>query len=423
MSDTPKPARIKRLDSVPVEKVEYTPEGFLIDTPIVTSVGIFEYEEDGSIRRELRLPEHVFAADSLATYEGKPVIITHGAGRVSKDNAAAEIVGTVLSKGYRDGEDVRAKIIIHDTDAVKRSGMRELSLGYDLTLEETPGEWNGQPYDAVQTGIAINHLAVVREARAGGQARLNIDSRINNLKGANIMPKQKAMDNEKDALEEKRKRSPYEAGEPEKPADTGNGAAEDNAQYENPIYKRVEVIKAGYNQDGCPEDLDAAKSMVAEQCESIKRLLEIIEELQAENDCNRTGGDKREGGPNAAVDADGVNTYSIDKINQIVSERLNLGRLGDRLNLKGLETLRPFEAKKRLILALKPGLRLDGKGAAYINTAFDIAVQELSRRKDTGYQRGQIFSYDGISAADTGKSKAQAARENMLAIMKNGGKK
>lgn len=67
--------------------------------------------------------------------------------------------------------------------------MRELSLGYDLVLDETPGEWNGQPYDAIQTEIVINHLAIVREARAGEQARLNIDSTTkNNLqKGAKAM--------------------------------------------------------------------------------------------------------------------------------------------------------------------------------------------------------------------------------------------
>jgi hypothetical protein len=48
----------------------------LIDHPILTRVGIFEYRRpDGSIRRELRLPEEVFAQESLASYKGKPVIL------------------------------------------------------------------------------------------------------------------------------------------------------------------------------------------------------------------------------------------------------------------------------------------------------------------------------------------------------------
>ena len=45
-----------------------------------------------------------------------------------------EIVGTILSKGEPDGDNVRAKIVIHDIDAVKQSGLRELSHGYDLVI-------------------------------------------------------------------------------------------------------------------------------------------------------------------------------------------------------------------------------------------------------------------------------------------------
>lgn len=43
-----------------------------------------------------------------------------------------------------------------------------------------PGEWNGEPYDAIQTNIRVNHLALVAVARAGDDARLNMDSQDNN---------------------------------------------------------------------------------------------------------------------------------------------------------------------------------------------------------------------------------------------------
>lgn len=184
--------RVIRLDSIPLPEAYFTSEGYLIDRPILTSTGIFEYiKPDGSVRYELRLPEEVFAEESLASYQGKPVIITHEAEYVTKDNVQSEAIGTILSKGYQDGSDVRAQIIIHDTDAMKECGLRELSLGYDLDLEETPGEWNGQHYDAIQRNIRINHLALVRDARAGDQARLHIDSRDNKsiLKGGKAMKK------------------------------------------------------------------------------------------------------------------------------------------------------------------------------------------------------------------------------------------
>lgn len=176
----------------------FTEEGYFRDKPILTSTGIFEYHNpDGTLRRELRIPEEVFSDESLASYEGKPIIITHDAGLVDKSNVSRFQIGTILSKGYRDGDDVRADIVINDTDSMKQCGLKELSLGYSLDLDETPGVYNGEPYDAIQRNIRINHLALVREARAGEQARLNIDSRDTTksvLKGEKVMKKKTRKD-------------------------------------------------------------------------------------------------------------------------------------------------------------------------------------------------------------------------------------
>ena len=70
--------KVQRFDSLPLDATYFTDEGYLVDHPIVTSVGIFVYHNpDGSERRELRLPEEVFAEKSLASYKGKPIIVTH----------------------------------------------------------------------------------------------------------------------------------------------------------------------------------------------------------------------------------------------------------------------------------------------------------------------------------------------------------
>ena len=168
-----------RADSVPVDE-HYSTEGYFYDNPILTRTGIFKYKlEDGSERRELRRPEDVFDPASLASYEGKPIIITHDAQVIDKDNARRERVGTILTPGQQDGETVRAKIVIDDPDAVKASGLRELSVGYYQDLIMEPGEWEGEPYDAIQTHIRVNHLALVAVARAGDDARLNMDGQDN----------------------------------------------------------------------------------------------------------------------------------------------------------------------------------------------------------------------------------------------------
>lgn len=153
-------------------------DGYLEDTPVVGRVGILTYRNpDGSVRREFRSPEEVFNADSLASFKGKPITLGHP-GLVSAKNAKKHQIGTMMDAARQDGDNVKVPIIVHADEAINRatSGKtRQLSLGYRLDLDETPGEWNGQPYDAVQRNIRINHLALVSKARAGDVATLNLD--------------------------------------------------------------------------------------------------------------------------------------------------------------------------------------------------------------------------------------------------------
>ncbi|MES2180711.1 MAG: DUF2213 domain-containing protein [Pseudomonadota bacterium] len=150
-------------------KARRTDEGYLIDTPSVARTGILVYRnDDGSIRRELRLPEDVFHADSLNSFIGKPITVDHPKGLISHSDIDKYQVGTMLGAGRKDGENVVTDIVIHQP--AKIGERRQLSLGYNVDLEETPGEWNGQRYDAIQRNIRVNHLSIVKSARAGAQA-------------------------------------------------------------------------------------------------------------------------------------------------------------------------------------------------------------------------------------------------------------
>lgn len=163
-----------RFDYVEI-KATRTDEGYLIDSPIVARTGILIYRnDDGSIRKELRRPEEVFSEDSLNSYYAKPITVDHPKSKVNSKNVSSLKVGTMLSKGRKDGENVRTDIVIHNPDNI--GDKRELSVGYDIDLDETPGVYNGERYDAEQKNIRVNHLSVVKKARAGEQARLNMDS-------------------------------------------------------------------------------------------------------------------------------------------------------------------------------------------------------------------------------------------------------
>ncbi|MBO6267726.1 MAG: DUF2213 domain-containing protein [Clostridium sp.] len=305
---------VVRYDSMPMPRAYFTPEGYLKDRPILTSCGIFEYTNpDGSVRRELRLPEDVFSPESLRSYIGKPVVLTHEAGLIDKNNVAENQIGTILSEGERSGNDVKAEIIIHDTDAMKSAGLKELSLGYNLDLDETPGVWNGQRYDAVQKNIRINHLALVREARAGEQARLNLDSRdqVNLLKGGKRMSKKTKRvphadavltDEELDkALEEYDKK--YGKTEPAAQTDADDEEVvktEEVVEQPAPsddVEATVEAVKARRDkrdEEGDPEDVDAAMGMIAHQDEDIQTLIDLVDTLRARLDMTKAANSDEE---------------------------------------------------------------------------------------------------------------------------------
>ena len=421
--------KVQRFDSLPLDATYFTDEGYLVDHPIVTSVGIFVYHNpDGSERRELRLPEEVFAEKSLASYKGKPIIVTHDAGYVDTDNVKDESIGTILSEGYRDGDDVRAEIIIHDTDSLKKYKMRELSCGYNLRLDETPGVWEGQPYDAIQRDIEINHLALVDKARAGEQARLNIDGQGHDcMKGEKLnmenttkrtdgapTPEELAA-----AVEAFKKRRAERSGAAadggitaEPPAQTAG-----TAEGEQPdAVQQVKDRRDRRDSEGDPADMPGAMGVIAQQDEDIDTLLGVIDVLKAagtttdgaEGDCGgtQTDGDGDEG--NAAQDkkdrADSANDFC---------ELLRVVRVGDRLNMDGLETMSVKDAKKAVLGKLKPTLHLDGKSAAYVNAAFDMAVSEMKERKDTNYQRSQMMHGDGKPPVKQTGS-ASEARQRMI---------
>lgn len=165
---------VMRYDRAPF-KATRTAEGYIVDSPVLTRTGVFTYRDGaGKERREYRPPEEVFAADSLASLRGKPITDGHP-GKVDAKNARKHMIGTAMSEGRQDGDNMVGDIQIVDVAPVE-AGKRELSLGYELLLDETPGTApNGERYDAVQRHIRINHLAVVHLGRAGN-ARLNLDA-------------------------------------------------------------------------------------------------------------------------------------------------------------------------------------------------------------------------------------------------------
>ena len=433
-----------RTDSVPVDE-HYSAEGYFYDNPILTRTGIFKYTlEDGSERRELRRPEDVFDPESLASYEGKPIIITHDAQVIDKDNAHRERVGTILTPGQQDGETVRAKIVIDDPDAVKASGLRELSVGYYQDLIMEPGEWNGEPYDAIQTHIRVNHLALVAVARAGDDARLNMDSQDSNG-GMTPMDENEKMNNptqDDDATVDTTKPTTDDgegAGSPPVTpgldpvgvqaaikayltATTGGATADDE---NNPAAGGDPTKPTEDDGEDDPTKPDALAEITARRDAmedgqakaDINTLLSMLDAANARADAAEDDTKPTEDEDDNPDDSSSqLNHDSASAIAAQVSQRVELCRLGDKLHLDGMETMPVMQAKKKVVHAVIPGMRLDGKSSAYINAAFDIAKEKINGRKSVADQRSQIFNADSANAAvrDAGKKNDPAAARNRM---------
>ena len=162
-----------------IRRDKRTPQGGARITANVTRVGVFEYRrQDGSIRRELRHPDDVFHADSLGTLEDAPVTIGHP-GKVTPANYQTHAVGHARD-ARRDGRFVAAQLVLSRADALEDADsgkLDEVSMGYDVVLVDESGTYEGEKYDARQTQIRYNHVALGPRGwgRAGSEVRMRLD--------------------------------------------------------------------------------------------------------------------------------------------------------------------------------------------------------------------------------------------------------
>lgn len=119
----------QRYDSFQV-KAHFDANGFLRDTPVVGRTGLLYYRNaDGSSRTEYRLAEDAFDPESLASLNGVPILVNHH-GLVTGSNFTAKkgaTIGTVLSAGRQDGDNIIAEMVIHQKLTTPN---REISCGY-----------------------------------------------------------------------------------------------------------------------------------------------------------------------------------------------------------------------------------------------------------------------------------------------------
>ena len=168
-----------------IQKWSATPQGGVCIMAAVTRVGVLTYRfKDGTTRRELRHPDEVLKEDSLRTLRLAPVTDMHPppGTAVTPLNWKALAVGVVSEAiAVEAGTHVVAPLVIQDAATIQlvdKGERRECSCGYHADLDETPGEYEGEKYDAIQKNIRYNHVAIgpAGWGRAGPSVALRLDS-------------------------------------------------------------------------------------------------------------------------------------------------------------------------------------------------------------------------------------------------------
>ena len=152
-----------------------TPEGYLICVDsVLARTGpqtyrkneLFVDAEDDSEIEVGRSPEEVFAPETLASFENKPITVEHPHEDVNVENYKDYAVGFVrdVKQGKFDGQDViLGTLVITDKDAIEgiENGEHvELSCGYDCDIEDGDDGYQ-------QKHIRGNHVALCEAGRAG----------------------------------------------------------------------------------------------------------------------------------------------------------------------------------------------------------------------------------------------------------------
>ena len=390
---------------------EATTEGFLRGRAIVTSIGVFSYaRKDGTIQRELRLPEEVFAEGTLNSMKLKPVTLNHPAELVTKDNADKLQVGSLGDNPswtrewehrncteVTDGINCAIDMIITKKDAIDAvlNGKNALSMGYtcDLEIAEPGAIWCGVEYDFIQRNIRYNHCAIVDSARAGDNAKIEL-----------------RVDSEDAVLEDMVIKS--DGGTKMELKKINLDGIE--YQAEESVIKALNAEKTRADKaekDACEEKKTMDKK-VADLEDKEKELEKRISELEAERDTAKEKAD------NAEKELEKVKADSADPrhLDEAVKAKLTLLHNAEKAKVEVKEDMSDLDIKKAIITSQFPKANFDGKDEVYIEARYDSAVEMISEKNDSTTRQ---FTSDVPPETHADENDA---REKMIKRMKNHGK-
>jgi hypothetical protein len=358
-------ARYERLDAASLKPPVRMDNGFLRVEGRIAKVGVQEYRRaDGTVSRELRLPEEVFHADSLASMAQLPVTNQHPPGMLTAKNARKYTVGSVGENVRQDGDYIAAALMITDADAIDAAekGRNQLSVGYTCELDDTQDPAlvaQYGKYDSIMRNIRGNHVALVDVARAGPGASLRLDSND-----------AVALEFDSKVIEEKSMHKFMMDGMAIEVSDANHQVVIEKAiAAQKERADKAEKALADANKSATEH---VARADVAEA--KVKELTDAAEKQKAARS---------------------------DEFKALLALGAEVAKLGVEVaKLDQSEVAYKTAAVKKL----KPSINLDGKGAEYISAIYDLAKSEQPSAVDqarAGVTHSDAGSTTGVTAWNT----------------------
>lgn len=341
------------------EALESTGNGALVGKAAIFGVGVYRYMgAGGKVTAEFRPPEEVFSKETMESYELVPLTNNHPPEKVTPDNFKKYAVGSLGEEIEHDAYNAYAELAIQEAEAIQavRAGRTGLSGGYSCdvitegfvsypvldwegkeiarTTYQIPGNFNGTPYDAIQTNIRGNHVALVDIPRGGDALHLRFDGADVGV-GVRISDTQPTPTNQKESQMAKIKL---------------DGAQE---------HEVPEAVKVHLDSlDAKVASLEAEKSTLSAKADSAAEALEAVKaEAKAKED-----------GFDARVDA-------------AVEAKLHLASVAAKYAVDASGDIRA-----QVIAKAFPKANMDGKDEAYMAARFDAAIELLDSMHNDGTQ-------------------------------------
>lgn len=121
----------------------------------------------------LRHPEELRKA--VGSFNGKPILFTHSPASAT-DHPSDITVGAAGNDASYEHPYMRNSLSIwpaYASEAIDDGSQKQISAGYAYRADMTPGTYEGERYDGVMRDIVCNHLALVREGRAGADVAID----------------------------------------------------------------------------------------------------------------------------------------------------------------------------------------------------------------------------------------------------------